>query len=107
MRPASEVARRASQLALSGTGDVPTEQEEADRQVLRLREQLVRKARSGQQQNQAFLLQHGIAEPKGLSCWAGAALTAQRGLGITAELRFCLDVLFDELDHARGQVDRV
>src|SRR5512135_3939175 len=41
---------------------VPTEQEEADRQVLRLREQLVRKARSVQQQIKAFLLQHGLAE---------------------------------------------
>src|SRR4051812_10453534 len=38
---------------------VPTEQEEADRQVLRTREQLVRKSRSAQQQIKAFLLQHG------------------------------------------------
>ena len=40
---------------------VPTEPEEADRQVLRLRDQLVRKSRSVQQQIKAFLLQHGIA----------------------------------------------
>src|SRR3954454_2397896 len=86
---------------------VPTEQEEADRQVLRLREQLVRKARSIQQQIKAFLLQHGLDEPKGLSCWSAAALKALRGLELTAELRFCLDVLLDELDHARGQVARV
>lgn len=86
---------------------VPTEQEEADRQVLRLREQLVRKARSVQQQIKAFLLQHGIAEPKGLSCWSDAALEALRGLDLAAELRFCLDVLLDELEHARGQVARV
>ena len=86
---------------------VPTEQEEADRQVLRLREQLVRKSRSVQQQIKAFLLQHGIAEPKGLSCWSDAALKALRGLDLAAELRFCLDVMLDELDHARGQVARV
>jgi transposase len=86
---------------------VPTEQEEADRQVLRLREQLVRKARSVQQQVKAFLLQHGIGEPKGLDHWSGAALQALRRLALGAELRFCLDVLLDELDHARDQVARV
>ncbi len=86
---------------------VPTEPEEADRQVLRLREQLVRKSRSVQQQIKAFLLQHGLAEPKGLACWSDAALRALRQLDLGAELRFCLDVLLDELDHARGQVARV
>ena len=86
---------------------VPTEQEEADRQVLRLREQLVRKARSVQQQIKAFLLQHGIAEPQGLARWSDAALEALRGLELLPELRFCLDVMLDELEHARGQVARV
>jgi transposase len=86
---------------------VPTEQEEADRQVLRLREQLVRKSRSVQQQIKAFLLQHGVAEPKGLSCWSEASLKALRGLDLAADLRFCLDVMLDELGHARGQVARV
>jgi transposase len=86
---------------------VPTEQEEADRQVLRLREQLVRKSRSIQQQIKAFLLQHGVAEPQGLACWSDAAVRALRGLELAAELRFCLDVMLDELDHARSQVARV
>src|SRR5262249_17270655 len=38
---------------------VPTEPEEADRQVLRLREQLVGKTRAVQAQIKSFLLQHG------------------------------------------------
>ena len=59
---------------------VPTEQEEADRQVLRTREQLVRKSRSAQQQIKAFLLQHGLAEPAGLGSWADASLRSLRGL---------------------------
>src|SRR4051794_33696875 len=79
---------------------VPTEQEEADRQVLRLREQLVRKARTAQQQIKSFLLQHGIAEPAGLKYWARPALEALRGLGLLPELRFALDVMLDELAHA-------
>jgi hypothetical protein len=81
---------------------VPTDREEADRQVVRLREQLVRKTRSIQQQIKAFLLQHGLAEPRGLSRWPDAALKALRGLELAAELRFCLDVMLDELDHARA-----
>jgi transposase len=86
---------------------VPTEPEEADRQVLRLREQLIRKARSIQQQIKAFLLQHGIAEPTGLGHWAERAIEALRHLDLLTELRFCLDVMLDELDHAQGQVKRV
>lgn len=86
---------------------VPTPQEEADRQVLRLREQLVRKARSIQQQIKAFLLQHDIAEPEGLAHWAERAVEALRRLEVLPELRLCLDVMIDELGHAQGQVRRV
>lgn len=86
---------------------VPTEQEEADRQVLRVREQLARKARSVQQQIEAPLLQHGIAEPDGLGHWAERAIEALCQLEPAPELRFCLDVMLDELDHAQGRVKRV
>jgi len=85
---------------------VPTEQEEADRQVLRLRERLVRKARTARQQIKGFLLQHGVDEPDGLGHWAARAVEALRRLELPPELRFCLDVLLDELDHARRQVAR-
>jgi hypothetical protein len=62
--------RRLAQLSAKGLLHpvrVPTEPEEADRQVLRLREQLIRKSRSIQQQIKALLLQHGVAEPDGLT----------------------------------------
>src|SRR5512135_3162374 len=67
--------RRLAQLSAKGLlhpVQVPTEQEEADRQVLRLREQMVRKARTVQAQIKAFLLQHGVAEPAGLGHWSKA-----------------------------------
>jgi transposase len=83
---------------------VPTEPEEADGQVLRLREQLVCKARTVQVQIKAFLLQHGVAEPAGLGHWSNAAVEALRRLELLPELRFCLDLLLDELAHARQQV---
>src|SRR5512135_3822484 len=86
---------------------VPTETEEADRQVLRLREQLIRKSRSIQQQIKALLLQHGVAEPDGLAHWAERAVEALRGLELRPELRFCLDVMLDELEHVGRQVRRV
>src|SRR3954452_17704982 len=68
---------------------IPTEQEEADRQVLRLREQLVRKTRSVQSRIKSFLLQHGIAEPAGLGHWSKASVAVLRGLELLPELRFC------------------
>src|SRR4051794_35324374 len=86
---------------------VPTDREEADRQVVRLREQLVRKVRSIQQQTRAFLLQHGIAEPAGLTHWTRQAVASLRGAALDPELRFCLDVLLDGYEHAREQVVRV
>jgi transposase len=86
---------------------VPTEQEEADRQVLRLREQLARKARSIQQQIKALLLQHGIAEPEGLANWSKRSVEALRRLGLGPQLRFCLDVMLDEREHAERQLARV
>jgi transposase len=102
--------RRLAQLSAKGLLHpvrVPTEQEEADRQVLRLREQLVCKTRSVQSQIKSFLLQHGIAEPAGLGHWSKASVAMLRGLALLPELRFCLDLLLDELAHAQQQVQRV
>jgi transposase len=102
--------RRLAQLSAKGLLHpvrVPTEPEEADRQVVRLRERLVRKSRSVQQQIKASLLQHGLAEPAGLGHGSKAAIEALRRLDLVAELRFRLDVLLDELEHAERQVARV
>ena len=102
--------RRLAQLAAKGLLHpvrVPTEQEEADRQVLRLREQLVRKTHAVQSQIKSFLLQHGLAEPAGLGHWSKKSVAALRGLALLPELRFCLDLLLDERAHAQEQVQRV
>ena len=86
---------------------VPTEQEEADRQVIRLRGQLVRKSRTAQQQIKAFLLQHGIAEPAGLGHWSKRSVVALRRLELRPGLRSSLDVLLDEREHAEREIARV
>ena len=56
--------------------NVPTVEQEADRQIVRLREQMVRKSRSIQQQIKSFLLMHGIDEPAGLTI--GPSLQSKR-----------------------------
>jgi transposase len=85
---------------------IPTAQEEADRHMLRVRDQMIRKARTAQQQIKSFLLQHGLDEPKGLGCWSGEATKQLRALELLPELRFSLDLLLDELAHAQEQVAR-
>jgi len=82
---------------------VPTDREEADRQVVRLREQLVRKPRSIEQQIKASLLQHGIAEPEGPGHWSRQAVASLEALKLDAELRFRLDELMRTERH-RGAV---
>jgi len=86
---------------------VPSPQEEADRQMQRLREMAVRKHRSIQQQIRSFLLQHDIAEPKGLDNWSIEAMNRLRSLELAPELRFCLDVMLDEKQHAAALVLRI
>ena len=83
---------------------VPAPQEEADRQVLRRRWQMVADGCRTQHRIKSFLLQHGIAEPAGLRYWSRAAVAELRGLALRAELRFCLDLLLDDLDHGRAKL---
>lgn len=57
-----KLARMAAKGMLRGVY-VPSEQQEDDRQVLRLREQFVPDLRRAKHLIKSFLLQHGIAEP--------------------------------------------
>ena len=75
---------------------IPTEQEEADRQVVRLREQLVRKLRTCSSRSRPCSCSTASPSRPG---WrpGGPAVDALRELELAAELRFCLDVMLDEL----------
>jgi len=86
---------------------VPTAQQEADRQVMRTRNQLVEKARRVKQQVKGFLLMHGIPAPAGLAGWTKAGLDALRKVSLGAELKFCLELLLDELIHLEGLKKRI
>ncbi len=85
---------------------VPTLEEEGDRQVFRTRDDAVNKRRRVKQQIKSFLLQHGIAEPEGLRCWARRGVRALRKLELSGQLRFALDLLLEDLDHSESQVRR-
>ncbi|MDD4889387.1 MAG: IS110 family transposase [Phycisphaerae bacterium] len=90
-----------------GVVAVPSERQEADRQVQRLRDQVVRKVRRVKQQIKSLLLQYSIAEPEGLANWSRQSVQALRELTLDAELRFCLDELLTELGQWQEQVGRI
>jgi transposase len=85
---------------------VPTEEEEADRQAVRLREQLTKKRRRGMQQIKSLLLQYGIPEPPGLKSWTKAGIAALSELELRPPIRLSLDCLVEELGHLTTLLER-
>jgi len=86
---------------------IPTEQQEADRQVVRLRDSWTNKRRRVQQQIKSFLLQHGLAEPAGLANWSAKGVAALSQLPLGSQLRFALDLLVEELVRLNEQLARI
>jgi transposase len=86
---------------------VPTEEEEQDRQVIRLRDQVVDARRRIKQQIKSFLLQYGLAEPKGLADWSKASVRALGTLPLAPALRFTLDEMVAELASQDARLLRV
>lgn len=85
---------------------VPTEEEEGDRQVFRIRDEVVAKRRRVKQQIKSFLLQHGIAQPEGLKTWSQRGVGALHRLELSEQLRFSLDMLLDDLGHFEVQYNK-
>jgi len=86
---------------------IPTETEDQDRQVLRLRAQVVKKLRRVKQQIKSLLLYNAIAEPEGLKNWTLASVGALREMELPAGIHLFLEELLDELDHLRNKLRRV
>jgi transposase len=85
---------------------VPTLQEEADRQVTRVREALRKKLQRTKCQIKSFLLRNGITEPDGLDSWATRGVDALHRLELGIELRFVLDTLLNDYQHQLDQMKR-
>jgi transposase len=86
---------------------IPSEQQEADRQVTRLRDSWTSKRRRVQQQIKSFLLQHGLAEPAGLASWSAKGVEGLGKLVLSEPLRFALDLMIQELEQLRAQLLRI
>ncbi|MEA1928952.1 MAG: IS110 family transposase [Candidatus Auribacterota bacterium] len=90
---------------------IPTEQEEADRQLTRLRDHLKKKEKRVKQQIKSFLLQHGIKEPVSLSNWSKSGVDALAKLELNSELRFTMDIFLEELkdlkEHLKATQNRI
>jgi transposase len=76
---------------------IPSRNQEARRQLTRLREQLVAKQTRVKLQIKSFLLQHGIEQPASSSRWSGKAVEHLRNIPVSQPLRYCLDTLIEEL----------
>ncbi len=86
---------------------IPTVEEEAYRQVLRLRSSLVEKRRRVKQQIKGFLLQYGLEEPEGLSHWSRKAVKALGKIELNKALRFTLDRFLEEFYYLEDQLGKV
>lgn len=84
---------------------IPSLQEEADRQIHRLREQLVNKRRRVRQQIKSFFLQHGLTESPGLHRWTKASITELRTLELDSALRFTLNIYLAEMDQLQTCIE--
>jgi transposase len=101
-----ELAERAEKGDLKAV-EIPTEEQEGDRQVVRLRGQLVNKLRRVKQQIKGFLLYYGLQEPAGLAHWNAEGIAALGELELLAQLRFALDILVEELKSLKEILKRV
>lgn len=86
---------------------IPTEEEEGERAVVRLREDAAKAIRRKKQQIKSQLLRLGVREPEGLRNWSKASLVALRGLKLRQDERFVLDDLLDELERLEERKKRI
>ena len=86
---------------------IPTEREEQDRQLVRLRVQMLKHQRRTKQRIRSFLLYHGVAEPEALGNWSRRAVRQLERMALPEMLRSELDLYVTELAHAVEMVHRV
>lgn len=81
---------------------IPTEQEEADRQLSRLRDQYVCKSRRVKQQIRSLLLQYTLPDPDG---WSNQTIRFLKELSLAPALRLALDMYLEELGEHTVKID--
>lgn len=83
---------------------IPTLEEEHDRQIYRLRDQLVKKRKRVKLQIKSFLLQHSLPEPEGLDHWTKASLYQLRRMELPESLAFSRTVMLSELEELSERI---
>jgi len=86
---------------------IPTPDQLALRQIVRLREQLVNKVRRTKQQLRSLLLFHNVPEPQNLSNWSRRALDELRAIQLPDHLDFTRHSLLSQLDYLDGELSHV
>jgi transposase len=86
---------------------VPTLDEDASRQIQRMRDGIRDRRRKAKQHIRSFLLYHGIEEPKNLASWGESAIDELQKIPMSPKLKFCLDILLEDLYHALDQMEHV
>lgn len=86
---------------------IPSQIEESERSIIRLRHQTMDNLRKTKQRIKSFLLFHGIEEPQGLTKWSKKAQQELLSLPLNLDLRFTLRFLVRELAHQEGFLKRI
>lgn len=86
---------------------IPTRQEEADRQITRLREQVRKKVTCHKQQINSFLLQHNIQPPEKLCWWSKSSVRKLAQMELSEGLDFTLDMHLKQLSQSQQVLQRV
>ncbi len=83
---------------------IPTEKEEANRQLSRMRQRRAKQRAKVKVQIKSFLLMHGIAEPSGLKNWTVSSVNSLRRIRLSKKLRLSLDDLLYDYDYLTSRL---
>lgn len=86
---------------------IPTEQEEAQRALLRRRHQLIDSIRRCKQRIKGFLLYHGCSEPGSITHWRAELYDDITALALKPEARLTIDSHLRELDFLQQELSSV
>lgn len=91
---------------LLGYVRVPTEQGDAERQLLRHRARARGDLTRVKNRIKMFLLYNGLPEPEGLAQWSRAGVAALKEMAVESMLRMELDLLLGAYEFAKAQLAR-
>jgi transposase len=86
----------------------PTEEEDAERQLVRSRDDIKKKRKRIMNQIKSFLFYNSIPSPEGLEHWSHSSVRCLQEMELTsAHLHFCLNELLEQFDFYNSAMKRV